>query len=37
MKILLGDLNAKVEKEDIFKLVLLVRFYMKPVTITGSE
>jgi endonuclease/exonuclease/phosphatase (EEP) superfamily protein YafD len=34
MKILLGDFNAKVGREDIFKPM---RVYMKPVMIMGSE
>jgi hypothetical protein len=36
MKILMGDFNAKVRSEDIFKPII-GRVYMKPVMITGSE
>jgi hypothetical protein len=32
MKVLLGDFNAKVGREDIFKPKLLTRIYMKPAT-----
>jgi hypothetical protein len=37
VKILLGDFNAKVGREDIFKPIIGNGVYMKPVTITGSE
>jgi exonuclease III len=37
MKILLGDFNAKVEKEDIFKPIIGNESLRDPVTITGSE
>jgi hypothetical protein len=33
MKILMGDFNVKVGREDIFKLA--VRVYIRPVMITG--
>jgi hypothetical protein len=37
MKILLGDFNAKVGREDIFKPIMVTRAYMKPERIRGSE
>jgi hypothetical protein len=37
MNILLGDFNARVGKEDIFKLTTGMRVYMKLVLIMGSE
>jgi exonuclease III len=37
MKILLGDFNAKVGKEDIFHLLLGMRVYMKLVMIMKSQ
>jgi hypothetical protein len=37
MKILLGDFNAKVGKEDIFKPTIGTRVHMKPVTIMELE
>jgi exonuclease III len=37
MKILLGDFNAKVGREAIFKSIMVMRVYMKPVMIMGSE
>jgi hypothetical protein len=36
MKNLMGDFNAKVWREDIFKPII-DKVYMKPVMITGSE
>jgi exonuclease III len=37
VKILVGDFNAKVGKEDTLKPILGNGVYMKPVMITGSE
>jgi hypothetical protein len=37
MKILLGDFNANVVREDILKLIFGNENHMKPVIITGSE
>jgi hypothetical protein len=37
MKILIGYFNAKVGREDIFKPIIAVRFYMKSVMMTGSK
>jgi hypothetical protein len=37
MKILLGDFNAKVGQEDIFKPIIGMRVYMKSIMMTGSE
>jgi hypothetical protein len=37
MKILLGDFDAKVGREDIFKPIIGNKVYMKPVMMMGSE
>jgi hypothetical protein len=37
MKILIGDFNAKVGREDIFKPTIMTGVYMKLVTIMGLE
>jgi hypothetical protein len=34
---LVEDFSAKVGREDIFKPIIAMRIYMKPVMITGSE
>jgi hypothetical protein len=37
MKMLLGDFNAKVRREDISRQLLGMRVYMKLVTIMETE
>jgi hypothetical protein len=37
MNILMGHINAKVGREDIFKPIIGMRVYMKPVMIMGSD
>jgi hypothetical protein len=37
MKIFLGDFNAKIRRDDIFKSIIGNGVYMTPVIIMGSE